>query len=205
MPSLPVFSSQIYQASCVKPSSSLFRALKKELSQIEAADTQGHSWSSKNYPNGYTSYGSWDRMHQMSPHFADLQKLLDKHVHAYIKNLQWDVPAREIQLTRIWVNVMRENTLHGMHIHPLSVVSGTFYLQTPADGSAIKFEDPRFNQFMNRPPVKASAKKEQPFLSIKPKAGDVLLFESWMRHEVPIHQSKTPRLSISFNYDWIRA
>ena len=31
-------------------------------------------------------------------------------------------------------------------------------------------------------------------------AGNVILFESWLRHEVPTNQAKTERISISFNY-----
>ncbi|MFN7730189.1 MAG: TIGR02466 family protein [Bdellovibrio sp.] len=204
MPSKAVFKSVLYQAPAVKRTSRLFRALLKEVSQIEAADTQGEDWSAQNYPNGYTSYGSWDRLHLMSPYFLELKTILDQHAHAYVKDLAWDVRPREIQLTRLWVNVMRQNTLHGGHLHPLSVVSGTFYLQTPKDGSAIKFEDPRFTQFMGRPPIKAAAKDAQSFLTLQPRAGEVILFESWMRHEVPLHRSQTPRISVSFNYDWVR-
>ncbi len=203
MPVQNVFTSQIYQASCLTPSSPLMKDLIKEVSQIETADTGGAEWSAKNYPNGYTSYGSWDRLHLMSPHFQELKTKLDKHVANYLKILQWDVPRREIQLTRLWVNVMKENTIHTMHIHPLSVISGTFYLRTPAGGSGIKFEDPRFVNFMNRPPVKASARDKQSFVTLKPKPGQVILFESWMRHEVPLHTAKIPRLSVSFNYDWL--
>ncbi|MEI7573769.1 MAG: putative 2OG-Fe(II) oxygenase, partial [Phenylobacterium sp.] len=27
-------------------------------------------------------------------------------------------------------------------------------------------------------------------------------WESWLRHEVPPNQARTPRISISFNYAW---
>ena len=33
-------------------------------------------WSSKNYPGGYTSYGSLDKIHQMSSTFMDLEAKL---------------------------------------------------------------------------------------------------------------------------------
>jgi hypothetical protein len=28
------------------------------------------------------------------------------------------------------------------------------------------------------------------------------MWESWLRHEVPVNQAKTDRISISFNYGW---
>lgn len=200
-----VFTSQIYQAKLLAPKAALFRDLVKEARQIQRADAEGARWSREQYPNGYTSYGSWDQLHRLSPNFEALKKKLDAHVRKYVKALAWDVSPREIQMTRIWLNIMAPNTVHTMHIHPLSVVSGTVYLQLPVGASPLKFEDPRFNLFMGRPPVRAKASRErQSFLNFHPAPGDVLLFESWMRHEVPLHTGRGDRISVSFNYDWIR-
>lgn len=201
-----VFASQVYQSVCLAPRSALFRALQKETKQIERADREGHDWSLSNYPNGYTSYGSWDQMHRMSPHFEELAARIDRHVRRFARALAWDVNPRDLRMTRFWVNVMKPNTIHTMHIHPLSVVSGTFYLDVPSGSSPLKFEDPRFNLFMGRPPVKATAPRaRQSFLHFNPRPGDVILFESWMRHEVPLLTGTRERVSFSFNYDWIRS
>jgi uncharacterized protein (TIGR02466 family) len=57
---------------------------------------------------------------------------------------------------------------------------------------------------MASPPRKGSApKNQQNFLLIEAQAGQLLLFESWMRHEVPPHRGTKNRLSVSFNYEWI--
>jgi uncharacterized protein (TIGR02466 family) len=57
---------------------------------------------------------------------------------------------------------------------------------------------------MASPPRKSNARPEnQRFISLQPKAGEIILFESWMRHEVPPNSSKQERVSLSFNYDWI--
>jgi len=34
------------------------------------------------------------------------------------------------------------------------------------------------------------------------RTGAVVLFESWLRHEVPANESAGERVSISFNYSW---
>lgn len=58
--------------------------------------------------------------------------------------------------------------------------------------------------FMASPPRKENAQeRNQRFVELKPQAGHLVLFESWMRHEVPQNQSSTERISISFNYDWV--
>jgi uncharacterized protein (TIGR02466 family) len=33
-------------------------------------------------------------------------------------------------------------------------------------------------------------------------AGSLVLFESWLRHAVPPNPSQSPRVSVSFNYNW---
>jgi uncharacterized protein (TIGR02466 family) len=41
-----------------------------------------------------------------------------------------------------------------------------------------------------------------PFVAIAPAPGTVLLWESYLRHEVPMNQAAEERISISFNYRW---
>ena len=42
----------------------------------------------------------------------------------------------------------------------------------------------------------------QTFIHMKPNVGDVLLWESWLRHEVPLNMAEEERISVSFNYAW---
>ncbi|MGZ3725100.1 MAG: TIGR02466 family protein [Pseudobdellovibrio sp.] len=172
------------------------KELVTEAYQIQKADLNGRKWSEENYPSGYTSYGSWDQLHQMSSTFGDLKKQLDLHVQKYVKQLDYELKKGDLQLNSLWLNIMGPGAQHTAHIHPHSVISGTFYVQTPPRCSAIKFEDPRLGFFMNAPVNKQS------FVSLQPKAGEVILFESWLRHEVPRNETKNPRISISFNYGW---
>ena len=56
---------------------------------------------------------------------------------------------------------------------------------------------------MAAPPRKAKAKPEnRQFAYVAPRAGTVLLWESWLRHEVPVNEAESERISISFNYAW---
>jgi uncharacterized protein (TIGR02466 family) len=40
------------------------------------------------------------------------------------------------------------------------------------------------------------------FVYRAPEVGDVLLWESWLRHEVPMNMAEDDRISVSFNYKW---
>jgi uncharacterized protein (TIGR02466 family) len=51
-------------------------------------------------------------------------------------------------------------------------------------------------------PLKAAPQDRQRFVYVKPAVGEVLLWESWLRHEVPMNMSEEERISVSFNYGW---
>lgn len=181
----------------------LNRELEREIMTLAEIDELGVEWSRKNYIGGYSSYSSMTQLHRTSPNFAELEKLLRPHVRAYVKKLNWDLMGRKLEMTTCWANAMGEGTHHTMHTHPMSVLSGVYYVSVPPGSSPFKIEDPRMPMFMAAPPRKRSAPAtEQHYLLLPPKPGEFLLFESWMRHEVPPHRGKRPRLSISFNYEF---
>ena len=194
------FSTQIYQ----KKISFDLTDLVTEIQQIQTIDKAGKNWSKENYKKGYTSYGSMDQLHQMSSTFSNLQKKIDRHVSSYLKDLDYQSSLKNLKMTNCWVNIMPKGAQHTGHIHPHSVISGTFYVSIPEGASAIKFEDPRLAQFMNAPLVKEKAKIfNRRFVSLQPNPGDVILFESWLKHEVPTNETTEPRISVSFNYGWV--
>jgi uncharacterized protein (TIGR02466 family) len=101
----------------------------------------------------------------------------------------------------LWINILEPGGRHTGHIHPGSVVSGTYYVALPKGAAGLKFEDPRLTQMMAAPPRRADAPQEQrAFVEVIPEPGMVLLWESWLRHEVPETKAKSDRISISFNY-----
>lgn len=190
-----IFETSIYQ-SRIKFD---LKDLLSECHSIQKADKAGQTWSAENYVEGYTSYGSWDQLHRLSSTFEALEKQLSQHVFKYAKKIGYDVKKNELSVNSLWLNIMPKGAQHTAHIHPNSVISGTFYVDAPVKCSSIKFEDPRMGFFMNAPKLSAKAQNSR-FYSIQPKSGDVVLFESWLRHEVPRNQTSKPRVSISFNY-----
>jgi uncharacterized protein (TIGR02466 family) len=106
-------------------------------------------------------------------------------------------------MTDCWINIMPRAVVHGVHLHPLSSVSGTYYVEVPDGAPGIKFEDPRLDRFMAAPPRKSSARRvTRAWWTFPARAGRLCLFESWLRHEVVRNRSAGERISISFNYNW---
>ena len=175
------------------------KRLLQECLQLRVDDVGGQRWSKKNYPGGYTSYSSVNRMHEISPTFADLQRRLSRHVRAFAASLEFDLTQRELTMTDCWVNIMPRQVVHSLHLHPLATISGTYYVKTPKGSPGLKFEDPRLDRFMAAPPRTGAS---HPWVVFPAAAGTVLLFESWLRHEVPPNPVAAERISISFNYGW---
>ncbi len=196
-----LFVTQVYAARLQQAGAPLNRQLLRECLQLRHDDAAGRRWSEDKYPGGYTSYGSASHMHQRSPTFASLARRIDRHVRAYVRALEFDIDARRLAMTDCWVNIMPRGVVHGPHLHPLSLVSGTYYVRTPPGSAAIKFEDPRLERFMAAPPRRSTARRAlQSWVTIAAQAGRVVLFESWLRHEVPPGRAASSRVSISFNY-----
>lgn len=184
-------------------SAAINRDLLKECRQLREMDDAGRKWCVKNYPGGYTSYASMDTLHEMSSTFRDLEKRIRRHVAKFVGHLEMDVEPKDLRMTDCWVNMMPSRVAHSMHLHPLSLISGTYYVRTPRGSSAIKFEDPRLDRFMAAPPRKANAGPgNQMIVRYPAKAGHLVLFESWLRHEVEAGNVTGERVSISFNYAW---
>lgn len=204
---ISLFPTRIYLAPL--KSSGLVRLnqdLADEIAGLRDADVAGQRWSAKHYPGGYTSYGSHDKLHCISSSFAALEKSLDRHVKQYARDLGYDLRGRRLGMTDCWVNMMAGAVTHGLHLHPLSFISGTYYVQVPRGAAAIKFEDPRLDRLMAAPPKRDDlSPRERLHYSVKPKAGEVVLFESWLRHEVPPSFTVQERISVSFNYIWSAA
>jgi len=177
--------------------------LLRECRQLSQDDESGRRWSARNYPGGYTSYNSASRMHELSPTFAALQRALDRHVAAFVRSLDFDMKGRQLEMTDCWVNIMPRHVVHGLHLHPLATISGTYYVSIPSGSPGLKLEDPRLDRYMASPPLKANARPERRrWVVMQARPGKIVLFESWLRHEVPPNQAKARRVSVSFNYNW---
>jgi uncharacterized protein (TIGR02466 family) len=199
-----LFPTMVYSARlATAPRGRLNERLLQECLQLRRDDAAGRDWSAERYPGGYTSYGSAHRMHRISPTFAALERALDRHVARYARSLELDLAHRALAMTDCWVNIMPRGTSHGLHLHPLSTISGTYYVRTPRGCPGLKVEDPRLERMMAAPPRRAQAAREnRPWVVLPAEAGGVLLFESWLRHEVPPNPATAERISISFNYSW---
>lgn len=199
-----LFPTLIYQADLsVKVAASLDYDIEAAALTFAEDDTAGRAWCAANGYPGYTSYGSLNDLPERAPCFAVLKKELEKHARKFAEALAFDLQGGKLKLDNLWVNVLKTDGFHSGHIHPHCVLSGTYYVRTPKGASSLKFEDPRLTRTMAAPMKRADAPREmQPFYYVAPAPGMILMWESWLRHEVVRCRSRAPRISVSFNFKW---
>ena len=193
-----LFATKLYEAELAD--GALLGELAHSIRSLAADDVAGRRWSEEHRYAGYTSYASLNDLPRRDPVIGDLAKLLTKHAVKFAQGCAFDF-ARKPKLDSLWVNLLRGPGHHSAHIHPHSIISGTLYVEVPKGSGAIRFEDPRLPMMMAAPTRRTDAPEElQPFVTVQPRPGLLLLWESWLRHEVLPGAGRGERLSISFNF-----
>ena len=186
-----LFATQLYEAEL--GDNALLEELAYSIHALANDDIAGRNWSKEHRYAGYTSYASLNDLPRRDPAFSALGKLLTRHVTAFARDAGFDLD-RKPRLDSLWVNLLKAGGHHSGHIHPHSLFSGTLYVDVPPGSGSIRFEDPRLPMMMAAPPRRDS------FVTIDPHAGLVLMWESWLRHEVLSGTGRGARLSVSFNF-----
>jgi uncharacterized protein (TIGR02466 family) len=186
-----LFPTLLYEAELDDPA--LLDDLARSIRSLAEDDGAGRRWSTEHRYAGYTSYASLNDLPRRDPAFGDLAKVLTRHASAFAKDCAFEL-ARKPKLDSLWVNLLRGSGHHSAHIHPHSFISGTLYVEVPTGSGLIRFEDPRL------PLMMAAPTRPDTFVTVQPKPGLLLLWESWLRHEVLSGSGRAERLSISFNF-----
>ena len=198
MPCRSLFATRLYDT--LIDDQQMLADLAHSIRTLALDDEAGKHWSREKGYKGYTSYASLDDLPRRDPAFADLQRLLIRHAANFAGELAFELP-RKPKLDSIWVNLLKPGGHHSPHIHPHSILSGTLYVEVPDGSGPIRFEDPRLPMMMAAPVRRDDAPDDlRPFATVSPVPGLVLMWESWLRHEVLPGNAKSDRLSISFNF-----
>jgi uncharacterized protein (TIGR02466 family) len=186
-----LFVTQLYEAEI--PDHRLLEELAQSIRALARDDRAGRNWSKEHRYAGYTSYASLNDLPRRDPAFADLAKILTRHATEFGRAAGLEL-GRKPKLDSLWANLLKSGGHHSGHIHPHSIISGTLYVEVPKGSGPIRFEDPRLPLMMSAPP------RSDSFVTVESRAGLLLMWESWLRHEVLPGTGKGERLSISFNF-----
>ena len=198
MPVRTLFPTLLYEADLAEQL--LLDDLTHSIRTLAQDDEAGRRWSRDHGYAGYTSYASLDDLPRRDPAFADLAKIVTSHAALFAEECAFDL-ARKPRLDSLWANSLKSGGHHSGHIHPHSIISGTLYVEFPPGAGPIRFEDPRLPLMMAAPARRKDASEDlQSFVTVQPRRGLLLLWDSWLRHEVLPGRGRGERLSISFNF-----
>jgi uncharacterized protein (TIGR02466 family) len=193
-----LFVTRLYEAEL--GDDALLSDLARSIRALAADDEAGRRWSHEHRYAGYTSYASLNDLPRRDPAFAELARILARHALDFARECALDL-GRKPKLDSLWANLLKSGGQHSGHIHPNSMLSGTLYVEVPKRPGAIRFEDPRLPLMMAAPPRDRDGPEQlQSFVSVEPRPGLLLMWESWLRHEVLSGAGRGERLSISFNF-----
>jgi len=154
------------------------------------------------YENGYTTYFS----NVKYPDIGEVHKFqsdIIEYCTELAKIQGVDLETNKLEFGDMWLNSMGKDCAHESHVHGNSIYSGTFYVNNPEGSSKIRFHSPvrQYYDFCLPPILKSESGNRITcaFTEHQPFPGKLLLWNSWVRHEVMLNQSEKPRLSISFN------
>ncbi len=125
--------------------------------------------------------------------FQDLRKYIQKVVDAYV--VEVFTSDQKLRITQSWVNKNEKNTIHPMHYHSNSILSGVFFFDS--HDCNLKF----FSDLKEQ--ITLSNKQPTPYNSsvfdLPIKKNMLALFPSSVNHAVSLNMTDKVRYSLSFN------
>jgi uncharacterized protein (TIGR02466 family) len=152
-----------------------------------------------------SNHGGWHSQTGQLEFCGDAGQRLVRHMHELADEATRRVLAEHVKeippcrwTLSAWANVNRNGDFNKIHVHPGSTWSGTYYVDTgePDEGDGgtpLHLFDPCQGRSTTFLPTLPSS------IYIRPKAGLMVLFPSYVPHMVFPHSGRTARISIAFN------
>lgn len=175
--------------------------LKDQILEDADKDKDGQSICRKNYTNGYTSF--WTNQHlYTNDSYEGVADYILRAAREFIKSWGYTENLDDLIMKNLWSNVQYLHSIHPLHNHRRSVISGVYYVSCSDTAAKLTCNDPteNFKNHMYAP--NKESKFMQDVLHISPKPGRLVLFPGWLMHGTEMQLDDEARVSLSFNIDW---
>lgn len=167
---------------------------------IAESDEAGQRWSKQFDYRGYCSCASLNELHRRDDVFGRLGEWLTEQAEAFGKECAF-VNDRPPRLERMWINLIKPGGYQRSHLHFRSILSGVLYIDAPEGSGSLCFEDPRLPMMMAAPLRSDGAPADlHSYVTEPAKVGGLLMWESWLRHEVLTGPASEDRASLVFDF-----
>ena len=124
---------------------------------------------------------------------------IKNNLNTLIDDMDWDLAIQSVKISSMWAIINEKGAWNQKHQHSNSDISAAYYVTAHEGCGDIVFYDPRPARVYKQPIAKTPNKLNGTVNSIKPEAGMLVLFPSYLDHSVNPNISDKKRVVISFN------
>lgn len=171
------------------------------LVDIDNADLKHYAYQRKNEDMGVSisNYNGWQSSSLKLNDNESIDYLVDV-LNKEIMNCARQVGLADLEIYNMWLNINPPNSYNHLHNHVGSVLSGVYYIDAKENQGNIQFErsdnaECFIPEYIDKITYFTSTRA-----TYAAKTGALYIFPSWMKHSVEGNNSRSDRISISFNY-----
>ena len=113
----------------------------------------------------------------------------------------WEYVPNKQRIVAMWAIINKKNSYNVKHNHQNCYLSSAYYIKKPENSGDITFYDPKEVKTYRFPEVERNTSYSAESITVKPKEGDLLIFPSYLYHDVGVNLSDEERVVVSFNID----
>lgn len=130
---------------------------------------------------------------------VELKEALLRAGNSFVQTLQ--LAPIPLEVERAWINLFRPGAQEAQHSHDGSLLSATYYVEAPEGCGDLVFPDPVSARRSHRAFTNTTGGSvfTAPEVLVRPQAGRLIMFESWLQHSIQCNKSDKVRISLAFN------
>ena len=121
--------------------------------------------------------------------------------HIIEDEIGWEYVPNKQRVVAMWAIINKKNSYNVKHNHQNCYLSSAYYLKKPKNSGDITFFDPKEVKTYRFPEVEKHTSYSAESITVKPEEGDLLIFPSYLYHDVGVNLSDEERIVVSFNID----
>ncbi len=121
--------------------------------------------------------------------------------HIMEDEIGWEYIPNKQRVVAMWAIINKKNSYNVKHNHQNCYLSSAYYIKKPENSGDITFYDPKESKTYRFPEVEKHTNYSAESITIKPEEGDLLIFPSYLYHDVGVNLSDKERIVVSFNID----
>ena len=131
------------------------------------------------------------------PSFRELADFITEEIEIFASKFCINKNNGGLFINNMWINKLKNKDSMDQHCHPNSLFTGVYFVKVPQNSGLLAFDSPLSEQMIT-PPIKISNQYNMRQAGFKMSEGDLIIFNSHLKHRVLLHNVDEERISIGF-------